>query len=228
MLFLPQIVTTQLRKRTGFDATIQRLSVNPVTGTVEMRGFVLTNPPTFPVSDFIELREFRANAKASTLFSNQPVFDRMLVNAATVTLVKRQDGRTNAEAFQGNLEDHERKTLVAKSDARRGILVRELELRVDRLVIIDHSLRVPSRREFTLNLRQTYADVTSIDQLLAPAALRQLAPVAVAIGDLLPRDLGKLFNEAGSSGSGLLQEVGRKAGERVKGFFDALEESKKP
>jgi hypothetical protein len=152
----------------------------------------------------------------------------MLVNAATITLVKRQDGRTNAEAFQGNLEDHDRKTLVAKSEAHRGILVRELELRVDRLVIIDHSVRVPSRREFTLNLHQTYTDVTSIEQLLAPAALRQLAPVAVAIGGLLPGDLGKLFEEAGSSGAGLFQEVGRKAGERVKGFFDALEESKKP
>lgn len=228
MLFLPQIVSSQLRKRTGFDATIQRLSVNPVTGTVEMRGFVLTNPPTFPVGDFVELREFRANAEASTLFSDQPVFDRMLIAAATITLVKREDGRTNAEAFQDNFEDYERKALVAKSQSQRGVLIRELELRVDKLVIIDHSVRVPTRREFTLKLHQTYTDVTSIEQLLAPAALRQLAPVAVAIGGLLPGDLGKLFKEAGNSGSGLLQEAGRKAGERVKGFFDALEESKKP
>jgi uncharacterized protein involved in outer membrane biogenesis len=228
MLFLPQVFTSQLRKRSGFDATIERLAVNPVTGSVEMRGFVLTNPPTFPAADFIELREFRANAKVSSLFSDQPVFDRMLVDAASVTLVKRQDGRTNAEAFQGNLEDQNRATLVAKSNSQRGVLVRDLEIRIDRLVIIDHSLRVPSRREFTLNLHQSYTDVTRIDQLLAPGALSQLAPVAIAVGGLLPGDWGELFKDAGGSGAGLLQEVGRKAGERVKGFFDALEESKKP
>lgn len=228
MLFLPQLVTGQLRKRSGFDATVERLAVNPVTGTMEMRGFILTNPPTFPVADFVELREFRANAKVTSLFSDQPVFDRMFVDAATITLVRRTDGRTNAEAFQGNLENGKREALVAKSEAHRGVLIRNLELRIDRLVIVDYSLRVPGRREFTLNLRQTYTDVTRLDQLFEVGALTQLAPVAVAIGGLLPGDLGKIISDASGAGGERLQEFGRKTGERMKGFFDALEESRKP
>ncbi|HTO02657.1 MAG TPA: hypothetical protein VL069_03095 [Opitutus sp.] len=228
MLFLPKLVTSQIRTRSGFDATIERLAVNPVSGTIEMKGFVLTNPPTFPIEDFLEVREFRASVRPTSLFSDNPIFDRMVVNAATVTLVKRKDGATNAEAFQGNLEDHDRKPFVASTSNRRPILIRRLDLQIDRLVIVDHSLREPTRREFTLNLHQSYTDVTRLDQLLEPEALKNLAPIAVAIGGLLPGEIGKLLTEVGSSSVDLLQQAGRKTGERVKGFFDALEESKKP
>jgi uncharacterized protein involved in outer membrane biogenesis len=193
-----------------------------------MKGFVVTNPPTFPITDFLEVREFRAKAQVRSLFSDRPVFESMLVDAATVTLVKRADGTTNAEAFQCNLKTLDRKTLVEVPASERQVLIRQLDLRIDRLVVADHSLREPTRREYTLNLHQTYTDVTNVEQLLAPAALKQLAPVAIAIGGLLPGELGKALTEVGSSSAGLLQEAGRKAGERLKGFFDALEESKKP
>ena len=228
MLFLPKLVTAQIRMRSGFDATIESLAVNPVSGNIEMKGFVLTNPPTFPVEEFVELREFQASARTASLFSENPIFDRMLVNAATVTLVKRKDGATNAEAFQRNLEDYDRKPLVAEKSKQRKILIRQLDLRIDRLVVVDHSLREPTRREFTLNLHQSYTDVTRLDQLLEPGALKNLAPIAVAIGGLLPGEIGKLLTEVGGSSVDLLHQAGRRTGERVKGFFDALEESKKP
>lgn len=228
MLFLPKLVTSQIRMRSGFDATIQSLAVNPASGTIEMKGFVLTNPPTFPIGDFVELREFHATAQPTSLFSDHPIFDRMVVNAATVTLVKRKDGSTNAEAFQANLENHDGKRLVASTPKRRQVLIRQLDLRIGRLVIVDHSLREPTRREFTLNLHQSYTDVTRLDQLLEPDALKNLAPIAVAIGGLLPGEIGKLLTEVGSSSVDILQQAGRRTGERLKGFFDALEESKKP
>ena len=79
-----------------------------------------------------------------------------------------------------------------------------------------------------MNLQQSYTDVTRLDQLLEPDALKNLAPIAVAIGGLLPGELGTLLTEVGNSSVDLLQQAGRKTGERVKGFFDALEESKKP
>ncbi len=228
MLFLPMILTNQLRKRSGFDATIQRLAVNPVSGTIELRGFVLTNPPTFPEPDFIELREFSANAQIASLFSDRLIFDRMVVNVANVMLVKRADGTTNAEALDANLTVRDSKVLMPKTKPARRVLIHQLDLRIDRLVVADYTLRRPSRREFTLNLKQTYADVTELDQLFAPAVLKTLAPVATAIGGLIPGDVGKAFGEAGKSGADLLQEAKRKTETRVKGFFDALEESKKP
>ena len=233
MLFLPAVLTTQLRARTGFDATVESLAVNPFTGRVELRGLVLTNPPTFPVHDFLQLREFHAEARVLSLLSDRPVFDSMLLDVASVTLVKRDDGSTNAGAFQHHL------TLPADDQPRppssqppRRFLIHRLVVRVDRLVITDHSGKLPVSREYHLGLNQTYTDVTDVRQLLAPAALQSLAPVGVVLNGLVPGDLGHAINDAvkdaTKSGAGLLKAVGRKAGEKVKGYFDALEESRKP
>jgi hypothetical protein len=99
---------------------------------------------------------------------------------------------------------------------------------VDQLVVVDHSSRTPTRRDFTLNINQHYEDVTSFDQLLAPDMLKNLAPVATAVGGLLPGEWGRAISAAGGSGTQFLRQVGKKVEERAKGFFDALEESKKP
>ena len=228
MLFLPVIVTSQIRRHSGFDATVERLAFNPFTGAMELQGFVLTNPPTFPVSDFLHLRQFQATTKITTFFSEKPEFDEMFVDVAKLTLVKREDGTTNAQALQNNVKGTSKDSLVAKSRTQAPFLVRKLQLKVDQLVIVDYSGRQPTTREFSLHLDQRYADVTSFDQLFAPGVLKDLAPVATAIGGMIPGDLGRALSEAGASGTDFLKQVGRKAGDKVKGFFDALEESKKP
>lgn len=228
MIFLPALLTHRLRQRSGFDASVAKLAVNPITGMIEVHGFVLTNPPTFPEPDFVSVREFQAKGRVASLLSEHPVFETMLVDVASVTLIKRADGATNAEVFDRNLKHGADESAAPGEPSKRTFLIRHLEVRLDRLTIADHSVRQPTRREFTLNLKQSYVDVTGLDQLLAPSVLKNLAPVATAISGLLPEDVGKVFAEAAGSGKEFIREVGRKTGERAKGFFDALEESKKP
>lgn len=234
MLFLPLVLTTQLRQRTGFDATVESFAVNPFTGTVELRGLVLTNPPTFPGRDFVQLREFHAKAEVLSLLSDRTVFSSMTLDVAAVVLVKRDDGSTNAGAFQHNLTSPAGDGQPSPPSSRppRRFLIRRLTVRVDRLVITDHSGLLPASHEYHLGLNQTYTDVTDVRQLLAPAALQNLAPVGLVLNGLLPGDLGHAINDAvkdaTKSGAGLLKAAGRKAGEKVKGYFDALEESRKP
>lgn len=233
MLFLPAVLTAQLRQRTGFDASVQSLAVNPFTGTVKLKGLVVTNPPTFPVRDFVELREFNADAVVFSLFSDRVVFNSILLDVASVTLVKREDGQSNAGAFQHHLETTDGNRVAPPSSrSSRRYLIRRLTVRVDRLVIADHSSRLPRSREYRLGLNQSYTDVTEVKQLLAPAALQSLAPVAEALNGLVPGDLGVAIGDAvkgaTKAGENLLKAAGRKAGEKVKGYFDALEESRKP
>jgi hypothetical protein len=227
MLFLPAVLTQQLRARTGFDVKVQRLAINPFTGHVDVRGLVLTNPPTFPAREFIELREFRSNARISSFFSDQVVFDTMTIDLARVTLVKRQDGKTNAEVFDQNLSDAPQRLVPAAPSSRR-FLVHRLDLKIDRLVVADHSLKQPKVKDYPLHIEQAYTEVTELKQLLAPAVLQNLAPVAVAISDLIPGEMGQALRDVTKTGAELLKHAGRRAEERVKGLFDALEESKKP
>jgi uncharacterized protein involved in outer membrane biogenesis len=232
MLFLPLVFTTQVRQRTGFDITVQSLAVNPFTGTIELRGLVLANPPTFPVRDFVELRRFSAEVEVLTLFSARPVLATMALDVAKVTLVKRPAAETNAESFQRHLTQADDPPLPLPARPARGFLIRRLEVRIDELVIADYSARIPAVQRYKLAFNQTYMDVTSVRQLLAPAALQGLLPVGTALNGLLPgalgQALGEVVKEATKSGAGLLKDAGRKAGEKIKGYFDALEESRKP
>ncbi len=229
MLLLPVVVTTQLRARTGFDATVKKIAVNPLTGTVLLQGFIVTNPPTFPVHEFFEVREFRANADVLSLFTDRPIFASMVVDIAQVTLVKRDDGMTNAEAFQRNSETaRDGKPRPPSSAPPKQFLIRRLQLRIDRLVIVDHSLRKPRVRDFPLAINQRYMDVTDPAQLMAPKVLQDLAPIAAAVSGLLPGDVGKMFGDAAKSGAEVLESAGRETTAKAKRFFDALEESKKP
>jgi uncharacterized protein involved in outer membrane biogenesis len=233
MLFLPAVLVSQLRARTGFDATIQSLAVNPFTGTVELRGLVVTNPPTFPVADFLTVRRFHADAEVLSLFTDRPVFRDIELDVARVTLVKRPDDQSNAEVLEHNFnQPADGLPHPPSSRPPRKFLIRRLSVQLDEIVIEDRSGRASARREYHLNLKQTYKDVTEVKQLLAPAALHNLAPMAAALSGLLPGNLGAALDDAlkGVSKTGLpwFKDLGRKVEEKAKRYFDALEESKKP
>ncbi|MDB6094685.1 MAG: hypothetical protein JWM32_2247 [Verrucomicrobia bacterium] len=232
MLFLPVVATAQLRQRTGFDAQVQSLAVNPFSGTVEIRGLVVTNPPTFPVHDFLEVRRFSANAELFSLFSDRPIFATMEVEVARVTLVRRDAVQTNAASFEQNLAIAGDPAAPSSKPKALNFLIRRLNVRIDELVISDHSAKVPVVHTYKLALNQSYTDVTGVRQLLAPSTLQSLLPVASALKGLLPGALGDAFTdvvkEATKSGAALIRDTSHKAGEKIKGYFDALEESKKP
>lgn len=233
MLFLPAVLTAQIRSRTGFDATVQRLAVNPFLGKVELRGLVVTNPPTFPVPDFVTVREFRADAEVFSLFTDRPVFRTVTLDVAEVTVVKRPDGQSNAEVLHHNYSaPADGQPRPPSSRPPQKFLIRRLTLRLDQVVIADHSARLPVLHVYKLNLNQSYTDVTDVKQLLAPVTLQSLAPLGAALSGLVPGNFGAAINDAmkdaAKTGLPWFKALGHKVEEKTKGYFDALEESKKP
>lgn len=222
MLFLLAFVAAQVRARTGCETRIDRLVANPFTGEVEARGFVLANPPGFPAGEWVEVRAFHAAVAMGSLLSDQIVFDSMALDVPVVTLVTAADGTTNAEAAE--------RGGVATATAKKPspVLIHRLKLRVGRVVVIDQRRQPPERRELKLDLDQSYTEVSSLEQLFAPEVRTALAPVAEALGGLLPREAGRSLGEAAKNGAEFLKETGRKAEEKAKGFFQTLEESRKP
>ena len=145
MLLLPAIATKVLQTRTQFGVTVQSLSVNPFTGTVHLRGLAIENPPTFPTPDFVQVREFRATAGIFTLLGDRPVIDEAVVDVAQVTLVKNQAGVRNAALFQERLAGAPAPTrtggqpVAGPATQTRAFLIRHLELRFDKLRLVDAS-----------------------------------------------------------------------------------------
>lgn len=226
MLLLPTLATKWVRERTGFDANVQSLMVNPFTGRIVARGLAVNNPPTFPRAEFLLVREFEADAELFTLFTDRPVFNHIKLDIALVALVKRADGRTNAEVFRGYLAPA--KPGAGKDTTKRPLQIRRLEVRFDRLLVADYTRREPVISEYPLKLDRTFDNVTDTRQLMLPASLDQLFALGGAVGGLLPQELAEAVDRALRAGSDVMRELGRRNPSVFGGFTDTLEESKKP
>jgi hypothetical protein len=225
MILLPLAVTKVVRLRTGFDTEIQALYFNPFTANLAVRGLVITNPPSFPAKDFVEIREFRADARLASLFSRRWEIDDAALHVALLAVVRDQRGVVNARLFQhgpaGTAADRPPAAAPPTSDRTRGFLIRHLEVRIDRLIVADYSKGAPAVREFNLNFRHTYENVTSVQQLAAPL-VDSSAGISRALESVLP-EIGTTLRSAGDT----LKVTGRKAGDALKSIFESLEKSLK-
>ena len=223
LFLLPVITARYLRSRTGFDVKVQQLRLNPFMASLTVRGLLITNPPTFPEKDFVEVREFSVNTRLLSVFRGRLVVDDVVVNVAAITMVRDNRGLVNARVFQEGFAGppQDRPTSPPKETKEREFLIKHLNLRFDRLVVADYSQRQPTRREYDINLSHTYENVTSVKQIIMPLG-GAYATLTGAVGLLLP-DAGTALKSADEAFKG----TGKTATETVKGLFEALEKSLK-
>jgi len=121
--FLPTILTSALQKRTGFGVKVTELSFNPFTAKVDLTGFVINNPESFPRREFIAVRSFNANAKLASLFSDRPEFDYAWIEVDYVAFVRDADGLLNTQLFHERMNPEaaaaEKAERAAKSKAQK-------------------------------------------------------------------------------------------------------------
>ena len=245
IFFLPMILSSTLTKRTGFEVKVERLSMNPFAASVDLEGLSINNPHTFPRPEYLEVRSFRARAPFKTLFSDRPEFEYVKLDAPHVTFVRNTDGTLNANLFYDRLlptekpaedvpaPDKKKPTGTPKPSKPQPapakttrFLIHHLELRVDKITWDDQYSRNPSTRDFDVHLYQVLDEVTDAKQLLTPAMMRAVAPIATAISGLIPGDLGQVFGAA--AGGPMMRDANKKAPDVSLPAADTLEESRKP
>lgn len=227
MALLPSFVSSWVRERTGFDFKAAAFMANPFTGSLTARGVVITNPPTFPTPEFLEVNEFSFKADAWSLLTDKPVFERVTLDIKQVALVKRADGRTNAEVFRSYLANQGGQPVPETTARGKRFMIKTLHARFDRLVVADYTGPRPTRQEHAVQIDRMFSNVSDASQLLLPASLDQLFALGGAVGDLLPADIGRVLENALRSGTDFLKQIPTDA-RAFTGFSDTLEESKKP
>ncbi|MCF7687466.1 MAG: hypothetical protein K9M98_00465 [Cephaloticoccus sp.] len=227
MLVLPYAMTAWMQNRTGFDVTVDALMINPISGRLTARGLVVSNPPTFPQSEFLRIREFSAAAEVWSLFTAEPKFNTVKLDIELVALVKRADGRSNAEVFRVYLAESAGRPAPITTTRGKGFLIQNLELRFDRLLLADYTGPRKQVREYPLKLDRTFNNVRDAKQLMLPASLDQIFDLGGAVGSLLPEEIGRMLDKAMHSGGALFEHV-TQPNKAFNRFSDTLEESKKP
>ncbi|MBE7537252.1 MAG: hypothetical protein HS122_02410 [Opitutaceae bacterium] len=230
MLFLPSVVQSVVRKRTGFDVQIKKMAVNPFKGDASVTGLAINNPEGWPTPEFIQLREFKADTDLWSLIGGKrAIIDSAVVDVALVAIVTDSQSMTNFKLFQermaGSTNDGQKKTEPA---AKTEFLIRKLHLRFSKVRFVDYSggKEKPSIREMNLNLDKEYTDITDPKQLIT-GALPGIGAIGSALSAIIPGSLGRAIGGAMHEPAELLKNTGKKAGGIFKGIIEKLEESPK-
>jgi hypothetical protein len=100
MLFLPEILATTVKKRTGFDVTITRMTSNPFTGLVRADEIIVRNPAGWPSPSFLQIRELRAELDVMSILSSRAVVKSAYLDISNVTWVSDAHRASNLQVFE--------------------------------------------------------------------------------------------------------------------------------
>ena len=210
MILLPRVVTGLVRDRTGFDLTLGSLYLNPFDGALRVRGLMVANPPDFPRRAFLDIPELEVEARPTSLFGSPWRIDAAAVHVAEVALVRDSRGRLNDHLFARGFPE-----LTTASS--HGPLIKRLDLRVDRVVMVGDERGQPKVRNYDIHFHRVFSDVTDLHAVAAA--------VIVTVGRDSPEsggiasETGSLLHKAGAH----LESAGRKTGDTVKGLIESLE-----
>ncbi|HYC69787.1 MAG TPA: hypothetical protein VEB66_01185 [Opitutaceae bacterium] len=221
VLLLPRIVASTVRSRTGFELAVDRLWMNPFTANVSVRGAVLRNPEDWPLRDFVELREFKADVKLFSLFGDRLEAEDVVVNVAKVTLVRDRAGVLNAVKFKDGFVGAappapEPKPAPAPAEETK-FFIKRLHVKVDRIIYADHSRARPAVRDYPVNIDRELTDVDTVAELISPLYTANVAVVTEALGGMFEDSVEMLKGT-----SEALKDASQKATDTVKGFLDKL------
>jgi hypothetical protein len=231
MAFLPMVAVHELDAVTGFDFHTEVLAVNPLTGSVVVRGLVAKNPSAYPVPLFFEIRSLKAEvAVFSGLFSGRIVIDDLDVDIAKVELVRLRGGKTNAGELMAAFS-HPAGAAGAPGKPT-AYLIKKLHVRFDELAVADYSGSSTDQKTYNLHIDQEFTNISSPSQLLIPSVMRNLHSFGLHhdVEGLLPGDFGKAL--AGAVGGATtvgekLKNATEDAGSYIKGAIDKLEQKAK-
>ena len=218
---LPGYVASTIRSKTGFPVQMARLSVNPFTAHVVIKGLVLMNPDDWGGENFVELREFRADASLFSLFSDRLVADEIVVDVAQVNLVRNKQGLLNALAFKDALTGTAESGSPAKAGGKKGFLIKKLVLKFDKLTYDDRTNLMHHVRKYDLDINSELHDVDSVAKLTSVFTGSAHNLVIDTVGNLFKGSTDLLKGTAG-----LLEDAGKKTTEKLKGLLDSLDKKK--
>jgi hypothetical protein len=243
MLLLPSIVTGLIKKRTGFDATVQRLYVNPFTASVYVSQLKINNPDTFAQNDFVSVNEFKTAVEPGSVFSDRVVVKDAVFDVAFVAVVKNAQGQTNIDAFKAGVQaasqegkSPDQKTQPAPAPGEKKppkqFLIRHLVVKLDKIILADYSGSAPKVHEIPVHINRTFTDVTDLKQISMPL-LADLSAAGAGrlanniIGLVIPAPILEQLGVVTKDTGGILQGTGQKTKDLFNGLFDSLEEKPK-
>jgi hypothetical protein len=145
-LWLPRLAPLLIGNDSGFRLKIGESESNVFTLNFNLYDVALENNGHYPVSKFVELKQFSTDLLLFSLFKKQVTVENFVLNLPQVTYVKNESGDVNMEEFIKSFSSRQKKSKerakepgkVQKFD--REIYFEHFLLRLGKVVIMDYTV----------------------------------------------------------------------------------------
>lgn len=200
------------------DVNVDKVSLSPFSGEVAFENFSLGQPEGFGEGVLAEIGGFSAKVDTGSLTSNHIIIDHIAIDGPLLD-VRRQEGKTNFEAFQEGLGLPE--TTEEGASEEITLTIRRMEVKAPRIL---------AKTDGFLSIDE---DITLADFTLTDLGTDEkgMAPREIArhVMDTLQPQITAALIKAGASGK--VKDLADKATEKLEsglgGLLNKLKDKKK-
>lgn len=160
------VVTLAASQITGAKVDIKWMTVGIFRHSVHIYGFKMHNPKGFPEGTLVDLPKLIVDYSLVDLFKGKLHLSRLDIELKEIGLIKNKEGKLNVDSLKIAQKDSD---AADKGPAKQMPMQIDLmNLQMGRIVSKDYSVpNPPSIAVYDINLKKTYKNITSAQQLAA-------------------------------------------------------------
>lgn len=171
------VISKFVENKSGYNTAISSFYKNVFLGKVGLDGLIIQNPDRYSQKDFVDLNELLVDLEVGSLFKEELVLDKVVLDLEKLTIERTADGKINAkefgESFAGGDEGEQKEPAEAESEAEEQepakshpFLVKEMNLRWSKIKIIDYKQDPPLIKEYDMAMDHTFYDLRDYNPVL--------------------------------------------------------------
>lgn len=226
--FGPKVIDWWVEGKTGYSVTIEKLDLKLFSGSANVEGIVLMNPPYYQNKNFLQIREISVQVEPRSFYKERIVFDHVFVDLDKFIWEKNAQGSINVVEFFDKFKKEKGASLVKKAIAGEGIdqgvrgghrdyIIKKLVIKIGEIDVIGFPLENDTQ-SFVLNYNKEFTDVNNME-----------AVVDQMVEDLKVKGVMRLMQDSLNSGlaSKLKNKVDEKIQKNIEKVFRFLKKASK-
>jgi len=236
-----------VEEKTDFTITFEKSYISVFSGEARFNGIQITNPPSYPESGFLTVKEIAASVAPMSLFGDELYAREIIVDVENVTWVRTASDTNNISEFADGFKGEEKEEAAEKPAAPKKekkeakYLIKSLKIRLGTVRVADYSKggSTPDIKEINVNYSREFQDVRS-ERDVRDALLADFTKIGVGfliqstMQDLItapldiltnPQEIPEKIMNLGKGVGETGKDVGESIGQGFQSLFGGLKES---
>lgn len=174
-IVLKSVITVVATQVTGAPVHIGGLSLGLVKQTAKVSGFKMYNPKGFPRGVMLDLPRIFVDLDLFSIFKGALHIQKIDLQLREVKLVKNREGKLNVDSLSLSQGQKGSKKPGKQLDMR----IDAANLDIGRVISIDYSAPKPQVLVYDINLKKSYKNINSTQQLIGLAISEPLKAAGI-------------------------------------------------